>query len=218
MLAEAAKQSGADDNQDHLSCEKLLDGLWDSLEKVAQSFHSADQALEDPVKLHQALKELLETLNSAQKTFQDISNARKPNTQAPNDSVLPRSDTLIYWYGTLEALQVCRKASVAAEAYFKPLTAKMIPAKAKNEAISVAKSIRDVSDRYYKDVRQNAQDWIDFLNRHGLGILKAWARWGATGEALKELLSDDDVAFYSQRALDSLTDSLGGILKVKMPK
>jgi hypothetical protein len=56
------------------------------------------------------------------------------------------------------------------------------------------------------------------LNRHGLGILKAWARWGATGEALKELLSDDDVAFYSQRALDSLTDSLGGILKVKMPK
>jgi hypothetical protein len=215
LLTEAASHSG-DDYQGRLPCEKLLDGLWAVLERVAHHLHSADHALEDPVKLHQTLKELLDSLADAHKTFKDISNVTKPNSVTPNDSVFPRSNTLTYWYSVLEALQVCRKAAESAEGYFKPLTAKTIPAKAKSDAISTAKKIRDTTNDCYKDVRKHVQEWIDFLNKHGISVLKAWVRWGATGQALKELLSDDDVGYYSRRALDSLIDSLSGVLKVKM--
>lgn len=219
LLAGAVKKSG-DNDQGRLPSEKLLDGVWTVLESVAKHLHSADHAQGDLIKLHQALRELVDSLTDAHKTFKDISaNVTKPNSQTTQDSAFPRSDTLTYWYSVLEALQVCRKASEAVEGFFKPLTAKTIPAKAKNEAISTAKKIRETSDACYKDVRKHIQEWIDFLNQHGIRVLKTWVRGGATGQALKELLSDeDDVAFYSRRVLDSLLDSLSGVLKVKMPK
>jgi hypothetical protein len=65
-------------------------------------------------------------------------------------------------------------------------------------------------------VRDVAQSYIDLILRRGTEAIKAQVRWGPTGEALKEYLSDEDVEFYAQEYVESALEAWRGVLKVKL--
>lgn len=68
----------------------------------------------------------------------------------------------------------------------------------------------------YQAVRDVAQSYIDLILRRGVEAIKAQVRWGETGEALKLLLTDEDVEFYAQEYVESALEAWKGVLKVKL--
>ncbi|KAF2832109.1 hypothetical protein CC86DRAFT_312914 [Ophiobolus disseminans] len=68
----------------------------------------------------------------------------------------------------------------------------------------------------FQAVRDVAQSYIDLILRRGVEAIKAQVRWGNTGEALKLILSDEDVEYYAQEYVESALEAWRGVLKVKL--
>lgn len=58
--------------------------------------------------------------------------------------------------------------------------------------------------------------WSLWMRRRGTEAIAAQVRWGPTGEALKMVLSDDDVEYYAREYVDSALEAWRGVLKVKL--
>ena len=68
----------------------------------------------------------------------------------------------------------------------------------------------------YEVIGKVANSYIDLLQKRGVLAIKAQVRWGATGEALKHLISDDDVEHYAKEYVDSAVEAWKGVLQVKL--
>ena len=68
----------------------------------------------------------------------------------------------------------------------------------------------------YDAIRDVANSYIKLINEKGIAAIKAHVRWGATGDALKKLLKDDDVDFYAREYVDSALHAWKGVLQVKL--
>ncbi|KAL6706881.1 hypothetical protein ACN47E_005024 [Coniothyrium glycines] len=68
----------------------------------------------------------------------------------------------------------------------------------------------------YDAVRDVARSYIVLLGEKGVAAIKAQVRWGPTGEALRQVLSDEDIVFYARQYVDSATEAWSGVLKVKL--
>ena len=68
----------------------------------------------------------------------------------------------------------------------------------------------------YEAIGKVANTYIDLLQKRGVLAIKAQVRWGATGEALKPLISDDDVEHYAKEYADSAVEAWKGVLQVKL--
>ena len=61
-----------------------------------------------------------------------------------------------------------------------------------------------------------ANSYIALLQKRGATAFKAQVRWGKTGEALKPLISDDDVDYYAREYVDAAVEAWKGVLQVKL--
>ncbi|KAI4618609.1 hypothetical protein J4E80_005211 [Alternaria sp. BMP 0032] len=68
----------------------------------------------------------------------------------------------------------------------------------------------------FEAVRDVAHSYINLIEQRGRAAIKAQVRWGKTGEALKHVLSDDDVDFYATEYVDSALQAWRGVLQVKL--
>lgn len=68
----------------------------------------------------------------------------------------------------------------------------------------------------YEAIGKVASSYIDLLQKRGVLAIKAQVRWGAIGEALKPLISDDDVDYYAKEYVDSAVEAWKGVLQVKL--
>lgn len=65
-------------------------------------------------------------------------------------------------------------------------------------------------------IGKTASSYIALLQKRGAVAFKAQVRWGRTGEALKPLISDDDVEFYAREYVDAAVEAWKGVLQVKL--
>jgi heme oxygenase len=213
LLEEAAKE----DSNSRLPTDRPLSSIWITLGYLAHQLHAPDPSSEhhNPGKIPQTLAELSAELTDCFKTLKDTT--PQPDLENPTACAFPRATTLINWFSFLEVLQAVTKALDSVDEHFKK-NPKSLPAKAKTDALATSKKLRAATDDRHKSIKNWAQVWIEFLKKSGITVLKKWARWGETGQALMELLSEEDVHFYAKRAVDSLVDALEGVGKVKVKR
>ena len=80
----------------------------------------------------------------------------------------------------------------------------------------ILKNLSDKASAMYKTIQEFAQAWINHYKKHGMRIVKAQARHGSVGEALKTLISDDELEVMAKVYVDGLIDTLSGVLMVKL--
>ncbi|KAJ4984456.1 methionyl-tRNA synthetase [Stagonosporopsis vannaccii] len=68
----------------------------------------------------------------------------------------------------------------------------------------------------FEAVGKVASSYIALLQKRGAIAFKAQVMWGQTGEALKPLLSDDDVDFYAREYVDAAVEAWKGVQQVKL--
>ncbi|KAE8847095.1 hypothetical protein PTNB73_03242 [Pyrenophora teres f. teres] len=68
----------------------------------------------------------------------------------------------------------------------------------------------------YEAIRDLARSYIFLIKEKGEAAIKAQIRWGRTGQVLKKMLTDADVAFYAREYVDSALQAWEGVLKVKL--
>jgi hypothetical protein len=220
LLAEAVEQT-PDQGDGRLPCEKLLDGAWAALGKLAHHFHTQDGLTpEDLPNLQPLLNELINALKDAHGTLKEVSNTiTQPNKTTPENSVFPRAEMFIYWYSIIEVLQLCSKMSYSIEDYLKPLKPKSLSPNLKTELTATSKNLLAVTEICFGDLQTHVADWIRFIKEHGAAVLGVWVQSGPTGEALKEVLPQRNLLKpYIDNTLASLLDSLEGVLKARLPR
>lgn len=202
--------TGAERNviEDHMS------GAWMYL--VFLSFHLYGL----PLPLGSTVNNIESKFESLQSEISDLHEMlhgierSDPETTLPVNQNIPCAGTLMFFYGLLEVLQVSWKVVEVSEEHRKR---KDSPLKNKiNEA--TVKKLRQGIEAGYAHLRECVQNWVDLLKKSGIKIVKDQVQWGPTGKALKELLSDDDIDLYAAQTVNSLVDSLSGVLRVKLKR
>jgi N-terminal acetyltransferase B complex non-catalytic subunit len=68
----------------------------------------------------------------------------------------------------------------------------------------------------FEAIGKVANSYINLLQKRGTAAIKTQVRWGKTGEALKPLISDDDLEHYAKEYVDSAVEAWKGVLQVKL--
>ena len=68
----------------------------------------------------------------------------------------------------------------------------------------------------FEAIGKVANSYISLLQKRGVVAIKAQVRWGKTGEAIKELVRDDDVEHYAREYVDAAVEAWKGVLQVKL--
>ncbi|EDU45355.1 N-acetyltransferase B complex non catalytic protein [Pyrenophora tritici-repentis] len=68
----------------------------------------------------------------------------------------------------------------------------------------------------YEAIRDLARSYIFLIKEKGEAAIKAQIRWGITGQVLRNMLTDADVALYAREYVDSALQAWEGVLKVKL--
>lgn len=194
-----------------------LEVIWLTLQETVDQLRAPDHnlRLSQNLTINQRITKLIEALTCYRNDMEYTERAFAViNWTTPEDTVMVRDTILMLWYRTLEVFQVSWKVVQMAEEKSKQ---KNISVKIRVRSTLVQK-LRDETERGYESLRVRVREWIDFLNKHGMKVLKAWARFGVTGRALAEFLSEDDIHHYATECLYSLEDSCNGVLKVKLGK
>jgi hypothetical protein len=139
--------------------------------------------------------------------------APKEKFNAPVDEqIMPTDGGLKNMYGTLEVVQTTWRLCEAVKAELKKsnskwkhrLQIKTVEACAK-EAKFCHQRMGDVAD-----------SWIGALKGRGVNSILAQARWGSTGEALRQLMTDVQQRQYAQEYVESAIETLQGVKMVKL--
>lgn len=133
--------------------------------------------------------------------------------ESVDDNILPISERRInYMFGQLEVLRVFWKLCDSTRDYYKKK-------EKKPQALLKIKKVDKFAEEiqvFYGIILDAAKARIDALKDRGEKSILAQVRWGATGEELKCLMSDEDQRFYAREYADSNIDTLQGILKVRL--
>jgi N-terminal acetyltransferase B complex non-catalytic subunit len=78
------------------------------------------------------------------------------------------------------------------------------------------KNLTAETQQCYDAICNIAQSHVALIKRRGVTAIKAQVRWGPTGEALGDLLSDDDVEAYAREYVESALEAWNGVMKVKL--
>lgn len=79
-----------------------------------------------------------------------------------------------------------------------------------------AKSVDAEVKGAYESIGKVANSYINLLQKRGIVAIKTQVRWGKTGEAIKELVSDGDVEHYAKEYVDAAVEAWKGVLNVKL--
>jgi hypothetical protein len=198
-----------------LESEQELNHLWKVLQSLARTLTSTNPPTEGPWNdVQWLLAETRDEIVSLQNQVQKDAVPQVTSSTPKVEVTLPLSSGVRYLFLYLEVAQVCWKIVELAD----EKRTKRDPKFSGQLDPKVTKQIRDSLEKTYSGVQAVAKGWIDIAKQHGAAIIKAKVRFGPTGESLKELLSDQDVDFYARESVDSLIDTLGGVLKVKLKR
>lgn len=138
------------------------------------------------------------------------------STIPTNTTSLPliASPLLLTALTTLEALRALpRLATEIRERVLAPKTPHPLKSSVPKDW---AKNIDADAKAAFDAVQKVANTYMRALQARGAAAFKKMVREGATGGALSGLLSEDDVAFYSQEYVDAGVEAWKGVLSVEM--
>lgn len=138
-----------------------------------------------------------------------------PNDKDPVDEPAMVSESLlIASYAALEVLRAFpRLANEIRERVLQSKTPHPMKAQVPKDW---AKEIETEVKGAFEAIGKVANSYIDLLQKKGVSAFKAQVRWGRTGEALKELINDDDVEFYAKEYVGAAVEAWKGVLQVKL--
>ncbi len=79
-----------------------------------------------------------------------------------------------------------------------------------------AKAIDAEVKATFETINKVAQSHIDVLQKNGAKVIKAQVRWGKTGECIRKLLRDEDVAFFAGEYVDCAVEAWRGVGLVRV--
>jgi N-terminal acetyltransferase B complex non-catalytic subunit len=78
------------------------------------------------------------------------------------------------------------------------------------------KDVASETQTCYEAIRDVASSYIQLIEKRGKDAMKAQIRWGTTGEALRKVLTDEDVEYYATEYFVSALHAWKGVLQVKL--
>lgn len=167
--------------------------------------------------LQQRLREVLEIQDDIRLIRQAMEKLRMPSstTLKPEDEpTMFHENMLMSSYTKLEVLRALNK--LVEHLREKVINAKSShPLKAKLPKDWVA-DLADETQICFEAIRDVAKSYIELIKKRGAAAIRAQVRWGHTGKVLSQLLSDDDVDFYTSEYVESAQAAWDGVLKIKL--
>ncbi|KAH4609099.1 hypothetical protein HBH82_069530 [Parastagonospora nodorum] len=197
--------------RDGVFAETFTQEIWAFITKLAFAVHLPELHAKDvPFCLSLSAR-----LKSARKGCEKIRMPGDTTLDPVDEPGLCHENMLMLCYSFLE---VCRANHKLTEL----LKDKVVKSKGKPhplKQIIPAKFVDELAEEgaiLFAAIRDIATSYIALLKSRGIKAIKAQVRWGTSGEALKLILSDDDVEYYAKEYVDSALEAWGGVLKVKL--
>ncbi|KAF2630728.1 hypothetical protein BU25DRAFT_446337 [Macroventuria anomochaeta] len=131
-----------------------------------------------------------------------------------DEPTMIHENQLIAAYSALEALRaLLRLANEIKERVVQSKTPHPMKAQVPKDW---AKEIDAEVKGAFEAIGRVANSYINLLQKRGVVAIKAQVRWGKTGEALRELVSEDDVEHYAREYADAAVEAWKGVLAVKL--
>jgi N-terminal acetyltransferase B complex non-catalytic subunit len=191
----------------------VLKDLWYNLGGVTDAIVLGPQDPQRFSKLVPGLDGLLSELNTKRGFLEQLNadDLALRKTMAYEDQNIPSNETQMQlFYGLFEILQLVWTLCDQLDRKRKSAPFKAI---VKNDTV---KDLRDVTQKCYIMTQDLARAWIEHWKQHGQAIIKAQARYGETGQALRSLVADDELNVIARLYADSVIDTLGGVLQVRL--
>jgi N-terminal acetyltransferase B complex non-catalytic subunit len=190
--------------------ETKLKDTWDSISLIAKIMVWRRYPLET---LPLALNALLEEITAMRLAMEKLRMPGATHLKPEDEPTMFHENMLISCYSKLEVLRALIKM-------VEHLREKVINVKTHNMKAMLPKEwVNDIENETkvcFEAVRDVAHSYIKLIETRGHAAIKAQVRWGKTGDALKQVLSDDDVDFYATEYVDSALQAWKGVLQVKL--
>ncbi|KAF2710504.1 hypothetical protein K504DRAFT_490616 [Pleomassaria siparia CBS 279.74] len=206
---EAYIQRGRDiDNSQLHPVERVTANLWIELDDVLQET-TPDGTLWKTKDFEEAFERIQEQLWIFEGNLEKLFELDHLNLDPADQVFMPHENGLMYLYSHLETIRLAWRFCET----YKKSSIKVFKATAvQNEIQKCAVLVQEV----YNLIGYVATAHINALKTRGTNSILAQVRWGPTGEALRELMGDDEQKGYAKDYAESAIEALGGVLKVKL--
>ncbi|KAJ8107724.1 hypothetical protein OPT61_g8672 [Boeremia exigua] len=195
---------------DETAAERLIsENFWHPMSALLYSAHNPETKAD--AKLFTALTANLKQLRQDQEnTIITTPTGKDPINELP----MLDENVLIASYSALEVLRALpRLANELKERVVQSKTPHpMKPQVPKDWAKEIDAEVKGA----FEAIGKVATSYIALLQKRGAVAIKAQVRWGQTGEALKSLISDEDVDYYAREYVDAAVEAWKGVLQVKL--
>jgi N-terminal acetyltransferase B complex non-catalytic subunit len=188
-----------------------ISGLWKNISTIVQVL-----TLQEDTKgiLPDALKALPDDMYAMRLAMGKLRVSDTANTKPEDLPTMFHENMLISSYTKLEVFRALYKL-------VEHLREKVDTAKSKHymKAKLPKNWVNDIAREThtcYDAIRDVANSYITLIEEKGKAAIKDQIRWGATGETLRKVLTDDDVEFYATEYLTSARHAWMGVLQVKL--
>jgi N-terminal acetyltransferase B complex non-catalytic subunit len=191
--------------------ESAIKGVWQNINTLVEVLIRQEDTQE---RLPDALKALPQELHAIRLAMEKLREASSTTAKPEDLPTMFHENMLISCYTKFEVLRALYKlVEQLREKVVNPKSKHYMKAKLpKNWVNDIASETQICFDA----IRDVANSYIKLINEKGVAAIKAQVRWGATGDALKKLLKDDDVDFYAREYVDSALHAWKGVLQVKL--
>ncbi|KAF2109051.1 N-acetyltransferase B complex non catalytic subunit-domain-containing protein [Lophiotrema nucula] len=189
--------------------ERLLRKQWELIGAITEVICAGPLTKID-TDLITSFKDLLKDVDRETNEIQHLIGTLDDSQQ----DLLPYERGLQYFYGHIEVLQaIIRVVDTTREHLKKP----SLPAKEKNKLPKqVLDDLEKLVKTQFSTIQDNGDHRIAALRRDGRKMIRDAGRFGPTGEALKAVLSDEDLQGYCGEYVDAAIEALKGVGKVKL--
>ena len=190
--------------------EYQVEDTWDAINLIVKAMILPGLPLET---LPGVLEALLDQVSEMRLAMENLRMPGATHQNPEDEPTMFHENMLMSCYTKFEVLRALIKL-------IEHLREKVINAKTHRMKAKLSKNwVNDMeteTKNFFEAVRDVAHSYINLIEQRGRAAIKAQVRWGKTGEALKHVLSDDDVDFYATEYVDSALQAWRGVLQVKL--
>ncbi|KAI4918402.1 hypothetical protein J4E90_002786 [Alternaria incomplexa] len=190
--------------------EYQVEDTWDAINLIVKTMTLPGLSFEG---LPGVLEALLEQVSEMRLAMENLRMPGATHQKPEDEPTMFHENMLMSCYTKLEVLRALIKL-------IEHLREKVINAKTHRMKAMLPKNwVNDMeieTKNCFEAVRDVAHSYINLIEQRGRAAIKAQVQWGKTGEALKHVLSDDDVDFYATEYVDSALQAWRGVLQVKL--
>jgi N-terminal acetyltransferase B complex non-catalytic subunit len=185
--------------------------VWESINTVVEVLTRQEDTRG---KLPDAFKAIPEELQAMRLALETLRVADFTTAKPEDLPTMFHENMLISCYTKFEVLRALHKlVEQLREKVVNPKSTHYMKAKLPKNWVNDVASETQIC---YEAIRDVANTYIKLIEGKGIDAMKAQIRWGATGEALKKLLTDDDVEYYATEYFISALHAWRGVLQVKL--